>query len=140
MEDKLWENWEDDLEELYWKFDQDAKKKNLSERDVFKNKVRWFINKILSVPTTFGFEQAIRFLKEGKMVARIGWNGKGMWLKLVAMDHYSIIEKAVGINMGDGHDEWNLLPWIGMKTADDKFVPWLASQTDMLAEDWILFK
>lgn len=29
-----------------------------------------------------------------------------------------------------------LLPWIGMKTADDCFVPWLASQTDMLAEDW----
>jgi len=28
------------------------------------------------------------------------------------------------------------LPWIGMKTADDKFVPWLASQTDLLAEDW----
>ena len=28
------------------------------------------------------------------------------------------------------------LPWIGMKTADDTFVPWLASQTDMLAEDW----
>ena len=28
------------------------------------------------------------------------------------------------------------LPWIGMKTADDKFVPWLASQTDILAEDW----
>jgi hypothetical protein len=29
-----------------------------------------------------------------------------------------------------------LLPWIGMKTADNKFVPWLASQTDILAEDW----
>ena len=28
------------------------------------------------------------------------------------------------------------LPWIGMKTADDKFCPWLASQTDMLADDW----
>ena len=27
-------------------------------------------------------------------------------------------------------------PWIGMKTADNKFVPWLASQTDILAEDW----
>lgn len=135
MEDKLWENWEDDLEELYWKFDQDAKKKNLSERDVFKNKVRWFINKILSVPTTFGFEQAIRFLKEGKMVARIGWNDKGMWLRLVTIKHWGIIEESSNLHPGV-----ELLPFIGMKTADDKFVPWLASQTDMLAEDWILFK
>lgn len=31
-----------------------------------------------------------------------------------------------------------LLPWIGMKTADNKFVPWLASQTDVLAEDWMI--
>ena len=29
------------------------------------------------------------------------------------------------------------IPWIGMKTADNAFVPWLASQTDMLSEDWI---
>ncbi|NLL68412.1 MAG: DUF2829 domain-containing protein [Clostridiaceae bacterium] len=29
-------------------------------------------------------------------------------------------------------------PWIGMKTADNKFVPWLASQTDVLAEDWMV--
>ena len=29
-----------------------------------------------------------------------------------------------------------LLPWVGMKTADGGFVPWLASQTDVLAEDW----
>ena len=32
---------------------------------------------------------------------------------------------------------WNLLPWIGLKTANGKFVPWQASQTDMLADDWV---
>lgn len=32
--------------------------------------------------------------------------------------------------------EGTLLPWIGMKTADNGFVPWLASQTDILAHDW----
>jgi hypothetical protein len=32
--------------------------------------------------------------------------------------------------------EGTMLPWIGMKTADNKFVPWLASQTDVLSEDW----
>lgn len=82
------------------------------------------------------FGEAIEALKKGLKVARKGWNGKGMWLKLVEEDHYSIIESKVGISMGDGHNEWNLLPWIGMKTADNKFVPWLASQTDILAEDW----
>jgi len=35
-----------------------------------------------------------------------------------------------------GRDNLEPLPWIGMKTADDKFVPWLASQTDVLANDW----
>lgn len=39
---------------------------------------------------------------------------------------------------GRGSSSLALLPWIGMKTADDGFVPWLASQTDLLAEDWVL--
>src|SRR5690554_6386444 len=86
------------------------------------------------------FGQALEALKQGKKVQRKGWNGKGMWLKLVAEDHYSIIEEKVGFDMGDGPDKWNLLPWIGMKTADDKFVPWLASQTDILAEDYNVVK
>lgn len=34
------------------------------------------------------------------------------------------------------YGEYVMQPWIGMKTADDGFVPWLASQTDILAEDW----
>lgn len=74
---------------------------------------------------TFG--QAIEALKSRHIVARSGWNGKGMWLLLVTgppqLDGYSI-----------SHLEF--APYIGMKTADRKFVPWLASQTDMLAEDW----
>ena len=80
------------------------------------------------------FGEALAELKSGYKVARSGWNGKGMWLQLVEMDWYSVLlEKIDGIKTGP---EWNLLPWIGMKTADDKFVPWLASQTDLLADDW----
>lgn len=75
---------------------------------------------------TFGL--AIEALKAGKRVARAGWNGKGMWLAMVGDGHYDVGIKTVG--------ECALLPWIGMKTADGKFVPWLASQTDVLAEDW----
>ena len=67
------------------------------------------------------FGDAISLLKQGERVARQGWNGKGMWLKLQVPDAHSKMS----------------LPYIYMKTADDKLVPWLASQTDVLAEDWV---
>ena len=66
------------------------------------------------------FGDAIVALKEGKRVSRAGWNGKGMWL---------------GLQVPDTHSKMTL-PYIYMKTAQDDLVPWLASQTDMLAEDW----
>lgn len=71
------------------------------------------------------FGRALFLLKQGQKVARKGWNGKNMWLELVPADKYT------ALNIQNG-----LLPWIGMKTADDKFVPWLANQTDILAEDY----
>jgi len=63
---------------------------------------------------------AIKYMRQGEKVARPGWNGKGMWLKLQEPDENSKMSA----------------PYIYMKTADDKLVPWLASQTDILAEDW----
>lgn len=77
------------------------------------------------------FGQAIEAFKQGKKIARTGWNGKGMFLIYVPSEKWGIIDK-IGLGIPKG----NLLPWIGMKTADNKFVPWLASQTDMIAEDW----
>lgn len=74
------------------------------------------------------FGDALKALKEGKRVSRGGWNGKGMWLKLVSAESYDVGHKTIL--------DLKPLPWIGMKTADDCFVPWLASQTDVLAEDW----
>jgi hypothetical protein len=66
------------------------------------------------------FGQAIQALKDGKKVSRNGWNGKNMWLALQVPDANSKMS----------------LPYIYMFTADAKLVPWLASQTDILAEDW----
>ncbi len=80
--------------------------------------------------TILNFGQAIEALKKGQKVARQGWNGKGMWLELVVAQGGKIIP---GID-----EEVKYLNWIGMKTADNKFVPWLASQTDVLAEDWVI--
>lgn len=73
------------------------------------------------------FDWAITALKDGKRVTRPGWNGKGMWLMFVPS------YRGCGNDPGGSRTH---LPWIGMRTADNKFVPWLASQTDVLAEDW----
>lgn len=86
------------------------------------------------VGMTFGL--AIEALKTGQRVARAGWNGKGMWLGLVeAYDYHGLKGGAMTAVIG-----CIKLPWIGMKTADNGFVPWLASQTDMLAEDWMILE
>ena len=80
-------------------------------------------------PEALSFSTAVHLLKHGYKVARQGWNGKGMWLHMIPKSHW---ETTRGLELLDG------LPWIGMKTADDKFVPWLASQTDVLAHDWVV--
>lgn len=66
------------------------------------------------------FSEALREMKEGRHVTRTGWNGKGMWIALQTPDEHSKMT----------------LPYIYMKTADGRLVPWLASQTDLLSDDW----
>ncbi len=67
------------------------------------------------------FSAALVEIKKGNAVARAGWNGKGMYVHL---------------NPGDvAYDE---LPYLELYTADRKFVPWTISQTDALAEDWVV--
>ncbi len=79
------------------------------------------------------FGDALRELKAGRLVARKGWNGKGMHLYLE--DHF-VFPVRGGLNRGaERHYE----PCIVMFTADRKHQPgWLASQADMLATDWIV--
>ena len=89
-----------------------------SPKDVFHRAYR------LTVSMNFGL--AIEAIKQGKKVSRSGWNGKGLWLELQVPDAHSKMT----------------LPYIFMsypedaKTTPGARVPWLASQTDVLAEDW----
>ena len=76
-----------------------------------------------AVVMSCSFGSAIAHLKEGGRVARAGWNGKGMWLELQVPDENSKMTRS----------------YIYMKTVDDDLVPWVASQTDILAEDWELY-
>ncbi len=81
------------------------------------------------------FGKALAALKEGKRVAREGWNGKGMFLFLVAGSNFVVNREPLLSIMGEG-TMVTYRPHIDMKDAEGKVVPWLASQTDMLAEDW----
>ena len=92
-----------------------------SPKDVFERAYR------STTGLTFGL--AVEAAKGGAPVTRAGWNGKGMYVTLVRSESYDIM----------GHDLVGTLPlrdFLVMKTADDQIVPWVASQTDILAEDW----
>lgn len=83
------------------------------------------------------FGQALEALKQGLKVAREGWNGKGMFLFLVPGSTFKV-NRAPLLGIYPEGTEINYCPHIDMKTADNKIVPWLASQTDILAEDWVV--
>lgn len=68
----------------------------------------------------FGFHIALGALRSGLPLTRKGWNGKGMSIELQTPDEHSKMS----------------LPYIFMKTAQGDLVPWVASHTDLLAEDW----
>ena len=65
---------------------------------------------------------AITELRQGNRVARLDWNGPGQYLELQVPDEHSKMRK----------------PYIYISPVDGEFVPWLASQTDILADDWVI--
>lgn len=81
------------------------------------------------------FGEALTALKDGQKVSRDGWNGKGMFLFLVPGSTFKVNRPPL-LGIYPEGTEINYCPHIDMKTADGKIVPWLASQTDVLAEDW----
>ena len=98
-------------------------------------------NKIEAQDITKGvsFGHAVELLKAGHRVAREGWNGKGMFLSLIKGRDadYHVNSRIFGTGEdGNSEKQMPILDAIYMKTADNKLVPWLASQTDLLSEDW----
>jgi hypothetical protein len=82
-----------------------------------------------------GIGQAIKEMLDGKKVERAGWNGRGMFLYYVPAGEYpartDVAKKEWGENALVPYQ-----PYIAMKTVQGTVVPWLASQTDLLATDW----
>lgn len=69
----------------------------------------------------FDFGIALDALRGGRKVARNGWNGKGQWIALQEPNENSKMS----------------LPYLYIRTVGGDLVPWLASQTDLLARDWV---
>lgn len=81
------------------------------------------------------FGQALAALKNGKKVARRGWNGKGMFLYYVPEGSYPARTEIAKSHFGEDA----LVPYthyIAIKSVNETVTPWVASQTDILADDW----
>lgn len=107
--------------------------------DGFAGYVSWspadVFNRVYKPTTSMSFGDALVMLKAGKKVARAGWNGKGMFLFLVNGSTFQVNRPPL-LGIYPEGTTINYHAHVDMKTADDKVVPWLCSQTDMLAEDW----
>lgn len=68
------------------------------------------------------FSEALELIKDHKKLARKGWNGANMFVKLQVPDEHSKMRR----------------PYIYMSPVDGDLVPWVASQSDILAEDWVV--
>ena len=84
-------------------------------------------------PDSFSFSVALEKAKRGIKVARGGWNGKGMFIYFVSANTYpaqtEIAKSHFGANVP-------YRAYVALKTVDNDVVPWVSSQTDLLAEDW----
>ncbi len=125
------------------------------------NSASWIENSVFNEEFDFkslDFGKAVKALKQGNKVSRYGWNGKGMYLTLVQgypvngflnSDDVNgpIYAKPNGEPVVAPNKGGQMLSHIVMKTAGDSkywgegysdYVPWLASQTDILSEDWMI--
>ena len=96
------------------------------------------------------FGKAVELTKQGKLIAREGWNGKGMYifsfyfsiLKMKADENfteelYDVSELQGVVEVGAGETTYKLENFLLLKTAGNTVIPWNASQSDTLSEDWV---
>lgn len=88
----------------------------------------------------FSFSKALDALKSGEKVTRSGWNGKGMYI-VYQKGYPDGIPINTNTACATGIPEGTICkfrPYLMMYTAQADFVPWVASQTDLLADDWAI--
>lgn len=101
------------------------------------------------------YSKALFMVKKGYRICRESWNGVNQWIRLVNPhaphpDAYKAAGEDVSklkpgivnpyFKIADNNEfaEGTMVSWLGIKTTQNLFVPWVASQTDTLAEDWIV--
>lgn len=85
------------------------------------------------------FGRAIEALKGGHRVARVGWNGKGMFVYLVPANNYPANTKAAKAFFGENAMvPYN--PYMAIKNVDNSVSTWVPSVNDCLAEDWFILE
>jgi hypothetical protein len=130
---------EDGSDEGYLVEYTDGGKPNHSDHEGY---ISWspaeqFENAYTNIKTGVNFGHALEMMKQGFKVARLGWNGKGMWLIYVPGSESVKPVAGTPYSKAGIVESVNINPHIDMFTADGCMQPgWLASQTDMLAEDW----
>ena len=86
---------------------------------------------------TFNFSEALDRIKDGGLVARSGWNGRNMFLFLVPGSTFWVARHPL-LGIFEAGAKIDYHAHVDMRTADGTIVPWLCSQTDLLAEDWVI--
>ena len=94
--------------------------KTAEAMEVFEGRADLFV-------TDFG--EALAYVKNGGKTARAKWISGGMWIRHVEPEGTSDFDYGM-----------ENMPYLEMKTADDTLIPWVASQEDLLAEDWMLLE
>lgn len=89
---------------------------------------------ILGGVATFGFDDAIKYLKRGFKLKRKGWNGKEQYIELATVYDYFTFD-GDGIELKHEDIENKAIAFVGTRGVQ---IGWLASQADMLAEDWLI--
>ena len=89
------------------------------------------------MPELFNFSCALDFIKLGRKLCRANWNGIGMFIFLVDGSTFQVNRKPL-LGIYPEGTTINYRPHIDMKTVDGQIVPWVASQTDLLADDWYI--
>ena len=98
----------------------------------------WIISDEVNTPVlggeaTFSFGEAIKYLKRGMRVARKGWNGKSQYIELASNISYINANNEM-INCEHAAIGNKAIAFVGTSGVQ---MGWLASQADMLAEDWV---
>lgn len=83
------------------------------------------------------FSQALDLLKQGKKLARSGWNGRGMFVFMVPGSQFKV-NRAPLLGIYPEGTDITYRPHLDMKLADGTICTWLAAQPDIFAEDWVV--